>query len=117
VNQQAIIVAMVGSTTKKQQADPTAILNALCHEGWELVNGDFVFVTHGQQSRDKFLSSGQNVAVAGTVMCQGAQRGRRPADMADLLSAALIGVSASATLSGTRGPGRGPCRGRSCSGW
>jgi hypothetical protein len=33
-----------------------------------LVNGDFVFVMQGQQSRDKFMSSGQNVAVAGTVM-------------------------------------------------
>jgi hypothetical protein len=68
VNQQAIIVAMVGSTTQKRQADPTAILNTVCREGWELVNGDFVFVMHGQQSRDKFLASGQNVAVAGTVM-------------------------------------------------
>jgi hypothetical protein len=68
MNQQAIIVAMVGSNTKQSKADPTSILNSVCREGWELVNGDFVFVTTGQQSRDKFLSSGQNVAVAGTVM-------------------------------------------------
>jgi hypothetical protein len=59
---------MIGSTTSKKQADPTAIINSVCHEGWELVNGDFVFVMHGQQSRDKFLSSGQNVAVKGTVI-------------------------------------------------
>lgn len=68
MNQQAIIVAMIGSSTSKRQADPTAVVNSVCHEGWELVNGDFVFVMHGQQSRDKFMSSGQNVAVAGTVM-------------------------------------------------
>jgi hypothetical protein len=68
MNQQAIIVAMVGSKTRSRTVDPTAVLNAVCHEGWELVTGDFPFVMTGQQSRDKFLSSGQNVAVAGTVM-------------------------------------------------
>jgi hypothetical protein len=67
MSQQAIIVAMVGSTTSAATADPTAVLNSVCREGWELVNGDFVFVVRGQQSRDKFMSSGQNVAVAGTV--------------------------------------------------
>lgn len=68
MSQQAIIVAMIGSATSKSEADPTAVINSVCHEGWELVTGDFVFVMRGQQSRDKFLSSGQNVAVAGTVM-------------------------------------------------
>jgi len=68
MNQKAIIVAMIGSTTSKREADPTSVLNSVCHEGWELVNGDFVFISRGQQSRDKFMSSGQNVAVAGTVM-------------------------------------------------
>ncbi len=68
LNQQAIIVAMIGSTTNHQHADPTAVLNTVCREGWELVNGDFVFVQTGQQSRDKFMSSGQNVAIAGTVV-------------------------------------------------
>jgi hypothetical protein len=68
MTQQAIIVAMVGSKTAQKTADPVAILNSVCREGWELVNGDFVFVQTGQQSRDKFMSSGQNVAIAGTVM-------------------------------------------------
>lgn len=68
VSQQAIIVAMVGSRTSQTTRDPVAILNSVCHEGWELVNGSFVFVEQGQQSRDKFLSSGQNVAVKGTVV-------------------------------------------------
>jgi hypothetical protein len=33
--------------------------------GWELVNGSFVFVEEGQQSRDKLASSGQNIATKG----------------------------------------------------
>jgi hypothetical protein len=68
MNQQAIIVAMVGSATSQRTSDPTAILNSVCHEGWELVNGSFVFVEQGQQSRDKFMSSGQNVATKGTTV-------------------------------------------------
>jgi plasmid maintenance system killer protein len=68
MNQQAIIIAMVGSTTSSKKADPTSVLSAVCHEGWELVNGSFVFVEQGQQSRDKFLASGQNVAIKGTTV-------------------------------------------------
>lgn len=68
MSQQAVIVAMVGSTTNATSADPSAILNAVCKEGWDLVNGSFVFVEQGQQSRDKFMSSGQNVAVKGTTV-------------------------------------------------
>ena len=68
VNHQAIIVAMVGSKQTKRTNDPVAVLNSVCHEGWELVNGSFVFVEQGQQSRDKFMSSGQNVAIKGTTV-------------------------------------------------
>jgi hypothetical protein len=68
MSQEAIIVAMVGSTTSKKTTDPTEVLNSVCNEGWELVNGSFVFVEHGQQSRDKFMSSGQNVAIKGSTV-------------------------------------------------
>jgi hypothetical protein len=68
MNQEAIIVAMVGSSTKKRTSDPVDVLNSVCHEGWDLVNGSFVFVEEGQQSRDKFLASGQNVATKGSVV-------------------------------------------------
>ena len=68
MSQEAIIVAMVGSTTSKKTSDPTAILNSVCHEGWDIVNGSFVFVEQGQQSRDKFMASGQNVAIKGTTV-------------------------------------------------
>jgi hypothetical protein len=65
MSQKAVVVAMVGSTTKKDANDPTAILNLICQEGWELVTGSFVFIEEGSQSRDKFMSSGQNIAVKG----------------------------------------------------
>jgi predicted phage gp36 major capsid-like protein len=68
MSQQAIIVAMVGSRTTKKTSDPTAILNSVCREGWELLNGSFVFIQEGQQSRDKFMSSGQNIATKGSTM-------------------------------------------------
>ena len=32
------------------------------------MNGSFVFVHEGSQSRDKFMSSGQNLAVKGTTV-------------------------------------------------
>jgi hypothetical protein len=65
MSQEAVIVSMMGSTTRKTTSDASEILNAVCAKGWELVNGSFVFVTEGEQSRDKFMSSGQNVAVKG----------------------------------------------------
>lgn len=67
-HQDPIIVAMIGSRTSTKTADPTAILNSVCHEGWRLLNGSFVFQELGSQSRDKFMSSGQNVAVHGNVV-------------------------------------------------
>jgi hypothetical protein len=67
-SQEAVIVAMIGSTTMRQSADPSAILNAVAREGWSLVNASFVFREQGSQSRDKFLSSGQNIAVKGTTV-------------------------------------------------
>jgi hypothetical protein len=68
MNQQAIVVAMVGARTTSKTADPTAVLNAVSREGWEIVSADFPFVMTGQQSRDKFLASGQDVAIAGTLL-------------------------------------------------
>jgi hypothetical protein len=48
--------------------DPTAILNAICDEGWELITGSVVFHETGSQSRDKFMASGQHIAVQGKVI-------------------------------------------------
>jgi hypothetical protein len=68
LNTQPLIVPMVGSSTNSTSNDPTEILNSVCNEGWELVNGSFVFHELGSQSRDKFMSSGQNVAVKGSII-------------------------------------------------
>lgn len=83
MTQDAIIVAMVGSATSKKMNDPSEILNLVCSEGWSLVNGSFVFVEQGQQSRDKFASSGQNVAIKGLTvgyyLFKRCEENRRPA--------------------------------------
>lgn len=63
-----VVIPMTGATTTTATADPTAILNSVCNEGWELVNGSFVFHELGSESRDKFIASGQNVAVRGTII-------------------------------------------------
>jgi hypothetical protein len=68
MSQKAVIVAMVGASNTKKTADPSVILNTVCREGWELLNGSFVFVEQGQESRDKFMASGQNVAIKGTTV-------------------------------------------------
>jgi hypothetical protein len=47
---------------------PVDTLNTVASEGWEIVSASFVFVQTGQESRDKFMKSGQQVAIAGTVM-------------------------------------------------
>jgi hypothetical protein len=65
-NTQAVVIPMTTATTKTSSTDPVAILNSVCNEGWELVNGSFVFHELGSESRDKFLASGQNIAVKGT---------------------------------------------------
>jgi hypothetical protein len=67
-NTKAVVVKMVAATTTRSSNDPSEILNAVCREGWDLVNGSFVFLETGSESRDKFLASGQQVAVKGSVI-------------------------------------------------
>jgi hypothetical protein len=86
-SQDAVIVSMVGSATTRASSDPSEILNAVASEGWELVNASFVFREQGQQSRDKFLSSGQNVAIKGTTLGYYVFR-RRAARSTDVAAAA-----------------------------
>lgn len=65
-SQHAVVAAMMGAFATQKTSDPNVILNAIAGEGWDLVNGSVVFVTTGQESRDKFMASGQQVAIAGT---------------------------------------------------
>lgn len=48
--------------------DASDVLNSIAREGWSLVNGSFVFHETGSESRDKFMASGQHIAVRGTVV-------------------------------------------------
>lgn len=66
--QQALVAVMMTAFTVEKTGDPTAILNAIASEGWDLVNGSVVFVTTGQESRDKSPASGQQVAIGGKTM-------------------------------------------------
>jgi hypothetical protein len=68
MKQSAEIVAMTGSYNTARANDPTAVLNAIAAEGWDLITASFVFIVQGEQSRDKFMSSGQNVAVKGSTV-------------------------------------------------
>lgn len=68
MTQSAVIAVMIGSATTKEHTDAVGVLNAVAREGWELVSGSFVFVHEGSQSRDKFMSSGQNLAVKGRTL-------------------------------------------------
>ena len=48
--------------------DASDVLNSIAREGWRLVTGSFVFQETGSESRDKFMASGQHIAVKGTVV-------------------------------------------------
>lgn len=62
------VIPLSRAGTIQRSSDPTTILNSICDEGWEIVNGSFVFLELGSESRDKFMRSGQDVAVHGTVI-------------------------------------------------
>lgn len=67
-SQKAVIVPMAGGLSASSEKDWSAELNDVVREGWELVNGSAVYVQTGQESRDKFMASGQNVAISGQVV-------------------------------------------------
>src|SRR5215211_5357631 len=68
MKQSAEIVRMMGSYNLTNANNPTIVLNAIAAEGWDLITASFVFIVQGEQSRDKFMSSGQNVAVKGSTV-------------------------------------------------
>lgn len=58
----------LGVQTKRQTIDQSAQLNAIAKEGWDLVSTSSAFRQDEQKSRDRFLASGQNVAVRGALI-------------------------------------------------
>lgn len=55
LDRRAIMTAMVGSSARIVRLDPSAVLNAVCREGWELVNGSFVFVRAEEGFRETLM--------------------------------------------------------------
>jgi hypothetical protein len=73
MDQRAIVhslasLAPTGVKTKTRSTDPTGVLNTVADEGWELVNGSFVFLETGETSRKQLMSSKVQASIAGTVM-------------------------------------------------
>lgn len=58
-------VADIKATTR-QHGGQGEVLTFIEKEGWDLVHAGFVFKESGQVSRDKFLSSGQQVTTTGS---------------------------------------------------
>lgn len=56
----------VGGTISPAQSKTD--LEKIEAQGWSLFHGGYVFQELGSESRDKFLASGQNVAVSGRVL-------------------------------------------------
>ena len=55
LDHKATMTALVGSSTRVVRPDPSAVLNAVCREGWELVNGSFVFGRAEDGSRETHM--------------------------------------------------------------
>lgn len=64
-----IVAAMVGVSSHVQHSTGgTDTLGAVAAEGWRLINSGWVYVQTGQESRDKFLASGQQIVTKGEVV-------------------------------------------------
>ena len=64
----ASVVAMTGAFSTSKSNDVSDVLNEICREGWEIQSASMVFHETGSESRDKFLASGQQIAVKGDVI-------------------------------------------------
>ena len=64
------VAAMIGAGSYRapEKVKGTDTLGAIAAEGWRLIHADWVFVQTGQESRDKFMASGQQVAIRGEVI-------------------------------------------------
>jgi hypothetical protein len=70
MSQEPTVTLLQGPHTFKEISDPAEILNAVVAEGWELVNGSFVFVEQGSEGRARFFTimAGERIAVRGTTV-------------------------------------------------
>jgi hypothetical protein len=64
----AMVVPMNNAFTTRTASDVSDVLNSIVAEGWDLHGFSTTFVNEGEVSRDKFLASGQHVAVRGRIV-------------------------------------------------
>jgi hypothetical protein len=64
----ALVVAMTDAFTTRSARDVSEILNSIVAEGWDLHSFSTAFVNEGEVSRDRFMASGQQVAVRGRLV-------------------------------------------------
>ena len=64
----ARVIALEGAHTERTTMDVTETLNVIVAEGWDFCSLSTAFVHEGEQSRDKFLSTEQQVAVRGRLV-------------------------------------------------
>ena len=67
----ALVVPLVGAFTEGKSGPVTAkrpVIEQIESQGWKLENVGYVFQETGSESRDKFLASGQQIAVSGRVL-------------------------------------------------
>lgn len=67
----ALVVPLVGAFTEGKSGPVTAkrpVIEQIESQGWKLENIGYVFQETGSESRDKFLASGQQIAVSGRVL-------------------------------------------------
>lgn len=58
----------MGAISTESWSESKSELEKIETEGWHLVHAGYAFQEMGSESRDKFLGSGQNVAVSGRVI-------------------------------------------------
>jgi hypothetical protein len=68
LNQQSGRVGPGGGYTSSNRSNASDDLNRVVREGWALLTASVVFVPNSQVSRDKFLTSGQQLAFNGEVV-------------------------------------------------
>jgi len=64
----ANIAVMMSAFTTRSANDVSEVLNSIVAEGWDFATLSTAFVSEGEESRDKFLASGQQVAIRGRLV-------------------------------------------------
>jgi hypothetical protein len=62
------VIAMTNAYTSRHANDVSEIINSIVAEGWNFHTLSTTFVNEGEESRDRFLASGQHVAVRGRIV-------------------------------------------------